>query len=144
MEAKDLKTAYDAAQDLYKEVHIECQDLIQQQFKKIKEKMPDIIRSVSPLIDPYEFRWQTYCAGCGTKGPTSFIWEGNKLKYCVLEPNIHYNWHEYPEQTVMNWSEIKRSLLLNLRLEHEHMIKGLEEKTDKIKADVDYLKNMEV
>lgn len=144
MEAKDLKTAYDAAQDLYKEVHIECQDLIQQQFKKIKEAMPDIIKSVSPLVDPYKFKWQVYCAGFSTKDVTSFIWEDNKLKYCVLEPNIYYNWHEYPEQTVMNWSEIKRSLLLNLRLEHEHMIKGLEEKTDKIKADVDYLKNMEV
>ena len=144
MKTEDLKTAYDAAQDLYKEFHLERQDLIEQQFEKIKEKMSDIIRSVSPLIDPYKFRWTFYCAGCGTKGPTSFIWEDDKLKLCVMEPNVYHNWHEYPEQTVMNWPEIKRGLLNELHVKHTSMIEGLKAKTDEIKADVDYLKNMEV
>ena len=144
MKTEDLKTAYDAAQDLYKEVHLERQDLINQQFEKIKAAMPDIIRSVSPLIDPYKFRWTFYCAGCGTKGSTSFIWEDGKFKLCVMEPNVYHNWHEYPEQTVMNWPEIKHELLDTLHKTHERMLEELEEKTDQIKKDVDYLKNMEI
>lgn len=144
MESQDLKTAYDAAQDLYKEVNIEKQSLIEQQFKKIKAAMPDIIRSVSPLLDPTTFKWQFYCAGCGIKGSTSFIWENGKLKYCVLEPNVYHNWYEWPEGTVMNWPEIKQELLYSLRKRHEHMLEELKEKTDEIKNDIDYLKNMEV